>query len=50
VPEDATRGISVYVATDEERCAVDATYAGWIADPESSRPWEDVRAELWPDD
>ena len=41
-------GGPVYQPTDQERAMLDTALDDLAHHPEASRPWEEVRAELWP--
>jgi metal-responsive CopG/Arc/MetJ family transcriptional regulator len=41
-------GGPVYVPSDEERRMLDEALADLSREPDSGRPWEEVRREVWP--
>lgn len=49
--QDALRryfGEPVYEPTEDERRVLDEALTELEAQPDSVRPWDDVRAEIWP--
>jgi Arc/MetJ-type ribon-helix-helix transcriptional regulator len=41
-------GVPAYVPSDEERRMLDEALADLGRKPDSGRPWEEVRREVWP--